>query len=91
MVGHNNQHGFVELYDVTKNAIVSKLPLAHLHFLPRQGERMLISPTGSGDWRSYRIVDVEYFLPYDPVAKTPDTPSEAGKITLYVEPSERSK
>jgi hypothetical protein len=81
--------GFIELYDLTKKTVLSKLPLSELRFLPRVGERILISPTGPGDWQSFKIVDVEYFLNYDPTNSVPETPSEAGKITLYVEPSKR--
>jgi len=81
--------GFIELYDLTKKTIVSQLPLADVKFLPRVGERILISPTGPGDWESFKIVDVEYFLNYDPVKSAPETSSQAGKITLYVEPTKR--
>jgi hypothetical protein len=81
--------GFLELYDVTNKATVSKLPLADVKFLPRVGERILISPTGQGNWESFKIVDIEYFLNYDPDKDIPETPSEAGKITLYVEPAKR--
>jgi hypothetical protein len=80
--------GFIELYNLTKKIVVSKLPLSHLKFLPRVGERILISPTGAGDWESYKVVDIEYFLSYDPT-KGVETPSEAGKITLYVGPANR--
>jgi hypothetical protein len=80
--------GFLELYNLTNKTAVSKLPLSHLKFLPRVGERVLISPTGPGDWESYKVVDVEYFLNYDPTVGV-ETPSEAGKITLYVEPANR--
>ena len=88
MVTDNGHEGFIELYDLTKKTVVSKLPLAHIKFLPRAGERMLISPSGPGDWDSYRVVDVENFLAYDPLTG-PKTPSEAGKIKLYVEPSDK--
>jgi hypothetical protein len=88
MVAENAPSGFIELFDLTKNLVVLKFPLAHLKFIPRKGERILVSSTGPGDWISYRIVDVEYFLGYDLATKTPETPSEGGKITLYVEPSE---
>jgi len=77
--------GFIELYELTTKTVVSKVPLTHLKFIPRAGERVLISPTGAGDWRSYKVLDVEYFLNYDPLRSVPQTPSEAGKITLYVE------
>ena len=80
--------GFIELFDVTTKTLVSKAPLSHLKFVPRAGERVLITPTGPGDWRSYKVLDVEYFLNYDPAKKTPQT--EGGKITLYVEPARQS-
>ena len=82
--------GFIELYDLTAKTVVSKVPLTHLKFIPRAGERILISPTGAGDWRSYKVLDVEYFLNYDPVRNVPTLPSEAGKITLYVEATRQS-
>ena len=82
-------HASIELFDVAKSKIVWKLPLALIRFIPRKGERILISVTGLSDWKSYRIMDVEYFLTYDPNAATPETPSQGGKITLYVEPSEK--
>ena len=82
--------GFLELYNLTTKTVVSKLTLSHLKFLPRVGERVLIS-TGPGDSESYKVVDIEYslnynFLNYDPTEGVA-TPSEAGKITLYVEPA----
>jgi hypothetical protein len=83
--------GFLELYNLTNKTVVSKLPLSHLKFLPRVGERVLISPTGPGDRESYKVVDIEYFLNYDFLNYDPtegvDTPSEAWKISLYVEPA----
>ena len=77
--------GFIELFDLTTKTVVSKVPLTDLKFIPRVGERVLISPTGPGDWRPYKVLDVEYFLNYDPIRNVPTLPSEAGKITLYVE------
>lgn len=41
--------GFIELYDLTTKTVVSKVPLTHIRFIPRAGERILISPTGRGD------------------------------------------
>ena len=82
--------GFIELYDVTTKAVVSRVPLLHIKFVPRAGERILITPTGPGDWRSYRVLDIEYFLNYDAARNVPETPSHGGKITLYVEPSKQS-
>ena len=81
--------GFIELYDLTTKAVISQAPLTRVKFVPRAGERILISPTGPGDWRSYKVLDVEYFLNYDPEKDAPQTPSEAGKITLYVEPTKQ--
>ena len=34
--------GFLELYDLTTKTVVSTVPLTHLKFLPRAGERVLI-------------------------------------------------
>jgi hypothetical protein len=81
--------GFIEVYDLTTKTVISKVPVTHLKFIPRAGERILISLTGAGDWRSYKVLDVEYFLNYDPLRNVPQTASEAGKITLYVETTER--
>jgi hypothetical protein len=50
--------GFIELYDLATKTIISKLPLTHLKFIPRVEERILISTTGAGDWRSYKVLDV---------------------------------
>ena len=72
----NTAHASIELFDVAKSKIVWKLPLALIRFIPRKGERILISVTGLNDWK-------------DPNAATPETPSQGGKITLYVEPSEK--
>lgn len=82
--------GFIELYDLTTKTVVSKVPLTRIRFIPRAGERILISPTGPGDWRSYKVLDVQYFLSYDPTRNAPQPPLEAGKITLYVEATEQS-
>jgi len=65
--------GFIELFELTTKTVVSKVPLTHLKFIPRVGERVLISPTGPGDWRPYKVLDVEYFLNYDPIRKRPHT------------------
>ena len=81
--------GFIELYDLTAKAVVSKVPLTHLKFIPRAGERVVLTPTGVGDWRSYKILEVEYFLNYDALKNVPELPSEGGKITLYVETIKR--
>jgi hypothetical protein len=80
--------GFLELYNLTNKTAVSKLPLSHLKFLPRVGERVLIPPTGPGDRESYKVLDIEYFLNYDPTEGV-ETQSEAGEITFYVKPANR--
>jgi hypothetical protein len=82
--------GLIELYDVTTKAVITKVPIAHIRFLARAGERVLI-PTGPATWKSYKVLDVEYFMNYDPAKNTLQTASEGGKITLYVEPATQSQ
>jgi hypothetical protein len=80
---------YVELYDVAKKEKVAQAPLAEIRFIPRTGERIFIPHRGPGDWDSYTVVAVEYFLGYD---QSTDEPSRSvsgglGRITLYVEAS----
>ena len=89
MATENDNEGFVELYDVTKKQAVARTPLAEIRFIPRAGERIFISVGGPGDWDSYTVVSVEYFLGYD---QSTGEPSRSlirgmGRVTLYVEPS----
>ena len=57
---------YLELYDVAKKEKVAEASLAEVRFIPRKGERVFISLRGPGDWDSYTVVAVEYFLGYDP-------------------------
>jgi hypothetical protein len=80
---------YVELYDVVKKEKVAKAPLAEIRFIPRTGERIFIPHSGPGDWDSYTVVAVEYFLGYDPSTGEPSQSVSGGigRITLYVEAS----
>ena len=80
---------YLELYDVAKKEKVAKAPLAEIKFIPRTGERIFISHRGPGDWDSYTVVAVEYFLGYDPSTGEPSRSVSGGigRITLYVEAS----
>jgi len=80
---------YLELYDVAKKEKVAKAPLAEIRFIPRTGERIFIPHSGPGDWDSYPVVAVEYFLGYDPSTGEPSQSVSGGigRITLYVEAS----
>jgi hypothetical protein len=82
----STNENYIELFDVTKKQSVTKAPLAEIRFIPRKGERIFISLKGPGDWSSYTVVDVEYFLSHDPSGGHTFT-STVGKVTLYVEES----
>ena len=80
------KENYLELFDVAKKERVTTAPLSEIRFIPRVGERIFISIKGPGNWNSYTVVAVEYFLDYD--ASAGETISSgAGKITLYVEQS----
>jgi hypothetical protein len=51
----------------------------------RTGERIFISLSGTGDWDSYTVVAVEYFLGYDPSTGKPSRSMSRGigRITLF--------
>jgi hypothetical protein len=89
MATENHNEGFVELYDVTKKQAVAREPLAEIKFMPRAGERIFIPLSGPGDWDSYTVLTVEYFLGYDQSAgqASPSIVGGPGRVTLYVEPS----
>jgi hypothetical protein len=82
------EEAYVEIYDVAKEQVVAKAPLAEIKFMPRTGERIFI-PKGPGDWHSYTIAAVEYFLPEDQASREGARIALKGleKVTLYVEPS----
>ena len=78
---------YLELYDVVKKEKVAKASLAEIRFIPRAGERIFISHNGPGNWDSYTVVNVEYFLGYDPATGESSVSGGIGRITLYVEAS----
>jgi len=84
-----DDESFLELFDVAKKAQVAKVPLASIRFMPRIGERIFLPLDGPGDWDSYTVVAVEYFLGYDPSTGQPSRSASAGmgRVTLYVEES----
>jgi len=86
MAKKNTDENYIELFDVTKKQTVTKASLAEVRFIPRKGERIFISLKGPGDWSTYTVVDVEYFLSHDPSAGEAFA-ATAGKVTLYVEES----
>jgi hypothetical protein len=87
MATEREDEAYLELYDVTKKETVAKAPLAKIRFIPRAGERIFLALQGPGDWASYTVVDVVYFLAYD-LSTTEPARSGAegtGRVTLYVE------
>ena len=89
MVTEMEPEAYLELYDVDKKETVAKTPLARVRFIPRSGERIFLSIQGPGDWASYTVVDVVYFLGYDLSTGEPSRSGSdgVGRITLYVEAS----
>jgi hypothetical protein len=84
----NDAESCLELYDVAKKEKVAEAPLTEIRFIPRTGER-IFARQGTGDWDSYTVVAVEYFLGYDPSTGEPSRSVSGGmgRITLYVEAS----
>lgn len=75
---------YVELIDVSTNTQIAKKPLAAIRFMPRAGERIFI-PQGTGRWKSYTVVNLEYFLG----ETTRGEPTSAGaEIVIYVKQSD---
>jgi hypothetical protein len=89
MATGNDNEGFVELFDVTKKQAVARAPLAEIKFMPRAGERIFIPVGEPGNWDSYTVLTVEYFLGYDQSTgeASPSVTGGTGRVTLYVEPS----
>jgi hypothetical protein len=54
MATEKENESYLELYDVAKEEVVAKAPLAKVRFIPRSGERIFIALQGSGDWKSRR-------------------------------------
>jgi hypothetical protein len=89
MATEKENESYLELYDIAKKEIVAKTPLAKIRFIPRSGERIFIALQGPGDWISYTVLDVQYFLGYDSLTGKPSRSGSegVGRVTLYVEPS----
>ena len=89
MASKKDDESFIELYDVVTKEKVAEAPLAQIQFLPRAGERIFIALQGAGDWKSFDVINVEYFLGYDRSTGKPSRSMSAGfgRITLYVEPT----
>jgi hypothetical protein len=89
MASKKEDESYIELYDVARKEKVAKAPLAEIRFVPRTGERIFIPLQRAGDWDSYTVVAVEYFLGYDPSSGEPtrSVSKGIGRITLYVEAS----
>jgi hypothetical protein len=89
MATKKEDQGYLELYDVAKREKVAKAPLAEIRFIPRTGERIFIALSGPGDWDSYTVVAVEYFVGLDASTGEPSRSVSGGigRITLYVEAS----
>jgi hypothetical protein len=87
MARKNGSDGFIELYDLTKKQAVSRAPLAEIGFIPRPGERIFLPVEVPGNWESYTVVTVEYFLGYDQFTNEPSRSlmRGIGRVTLYVE------
>ena len=77
------------LFGVARKEKVAKALLADIRFVPRTGERIFIPLQGAGNWDSYTVVAVEYFLGYDLSTGEPSrsVSKGIGRITLYVEAS----
>jgi hypothetical protein len=89
MASKKQNESCIELYDVATKEKVAEAPLAEIAFIPRKGERIFIPLRGAGDWKSYDVLGVEYFLGYH---RSTGEPSRSvskgiGRVTLYVEPS----
>ena len=89
MASKKEGESYIELYDVARKEKVAKATLAEIKFVPRTGERIFIPLHGAGDWDSYTVVAVEYFLGYDPSTggASRSVSKGIGRITLYVEAS----
>ena len=89
MATEMENESYLELYDIGKKETLAKTPLAKVRFIPRTGERIFFALQGSGDWRSYTVRDVHYFLGFDSLSGKPARSASEGivRITLYVEAS----
>jgi hypothetical protein len=79
---------YIELFDISKQESVAKAPLAGIYHLPRMGERIFLPLRQPGEWETYTVVAVEYFLGgTQPASTRPHEASGMDRITLYVERS----
>ena len=87
MATEKENESYLELYDIAKKETVAKTPLAKVTFIPRSGERIFIALQGPGDWMSYTVLDVHYFLGFDSLTDKPSRSGSegTGRVTLYVE------
>ena len=86
MPTNEENESILELFDISKNAQVGKVPLALIKFIPRIGESIFL-PAHPGKWQRYTVVNVEYFVGYDPSSGKPSVTPGMERITLYVEES----
>jgi hypothetical protein len=77
----------LELFDIPNNASIGTVPLANVTHMPRKGERIFLRNQQAGDWTSYAVVEVEYFM-----GTTEDSQVDPGtvRVVLYAEPSKSS-
>jgi len=89
MASKKQPESCLELYDVATKEKVAEAPLAEIRFIPRNGERIFIPLQGAGDWKSFDVISVEYFLGYDRSTGEPSRSASKGigRVTLYVHPS----
>jgi hypothetical protein len=79
---------YLEMFDVSTTTQVVKAPLTSIRFIPRVGERIFLSHHGPGNWKSYTVVNVEYFLGYDQsTGQAAAASASMSRISLYVEES----
>ena len=87
MATEMENESYLELYDIAKKETVAKTPLAKIRFIPRTGERIFLALQGPGNWASYTVLDVVYFLGHDLSTGEPSRSGTegTGRVTLYVE------
>ena len=79
---------YLEMFDVSTRTQVARTPLASVRFIPRIGERIFLSLHGPGNWKAFTVVNVEYFLGYDPsTGQTAASSGTVSRVSLYVEES----
>ena len=84
MPDNDQDQSYLELFDVSQDAPVGRVPLANISHMPRTGERIFLPLHQDRNWTAYKVVAVEYFL------ATSQAPGDAPglvRVTLYAEPS----